>query len=156
MILVLKLLYKSMALDLAEINNIEGVTESYVYSHGGALITPQLPFKDARIEHMGREVALCSAILEKIEHAVDFYELIYQEMRIIVRISHNCFILVVCESTADTTLIKLRLNVLHEELKGDTDLQKSLRKLPGKGNLLAEAQAESDLQDLFKKIKITA
>lgn len=145
-----------MALNLAEINNIDGVTESYVYSQEGVLITPQLPFKDARIEHMGREIALCSAILEKIEHAVDFYELIYEEMHIIVRISHNCFIFVVCESTADTTLIKLTLNVLHEEVKGDTDLQKSLRKLPGKGNLLSEAQAESDLQDFFKKIKITA
>ena len=145
-----------MKVELAEINNIKAVIESYIYTKRGELVTPQLPYKDARIEHMGREVALCAAILEKIKHVVDFYELIYEERHIIVRISHNCFILVVCENIADTTLIKLTLNVLHEEVKNDNDLQKSLRKSPVKGNLLTEAQEESELQELFKKIKITA
>ena len=145
-----------MKVDLAELNNIEAVTESFIYTKGGVLVKPQLPYKDVRIEHMGREAALCSALLEKIKHAVDFYELIYEERHIIVRISHNCFIIVVCENTADTTLIKLTLNVLHEEVKNDNDLQKSLRKSSGKGNLLTEAQEESELQELFKTIKITA
>ena len=71
-------------------------------------------------------------------------------------ISQNCFILVVCENTADTTLIKLTLNVLHEEVKNENDLQKSLRKSSGKKNLLTEAQEEQELQGLFKKLKITA
>jgi hypothetical protein len=62
----------------------------------------------------------------------------------------------VCENTADTSLVKLTLNVLHEEVKVDNDLQKSLRKSPGTENLLIEAQSDSELQDLFKKIKITA
>jgi len=66
------------------------------------------------------------------------------------------FILVVCEHNADTTLIKLTLNVIHEEAKGDNDLQKSLRKSKGKGDLLAEAQEDSELAELFKRIKIAA
>jgi hypothetical protein len=145
-----------MKVDLAELNKIEAVTDSYIFNKGGVLVTPQLPYTDARIEHMGREVALCSALLEKLKHAVDFYEFIYEARHIIVRISHNCFILVVCENNADTTLIKLTLNVLHEEVKNDNDLQKSLRKSSAKGNLLTEALEEPEMQELFKKIKITA
>jgi hypothetical protein len=105
---------------------------------------------------MGREVALCAALLEKIEQKVDFFELIYNDSHVIVRVASNFFIMVVCENTADTTLIKLTLNVLHEEVKVDNDLQKSLRKSAGTENLLIEAQSNSELQELFKKIKITA
>ena len=141
---------------MAELNNIDGVEESFIYTKRGILLVPQQPYKNVRIEHFGREVALCAALLEKIRHEVDFIELIYEERHIIVRISHNFFILVLCEDTADTTLIKLTLNVIHEEVKGDTDIQKSLRKTQGKGDLLAAAQEESDLLELLEKIKITA
>jgi hypothetical protein len=145
-----------MGVDLAELNNIDGVENSFIYTKGGTLLVPQLPYDDARIEHFGREVALCSALLETMRHEVDFFELIYEERHIIVRISHNFFILVICEDAADTTLIKLTLNVIHEEVKVDTDIQKSLRKAQGKGDLLAAAQEESDLRELLEKIKITA
>jgi predicted regulator of Ras-like GTPase activity (Roadblock/LC7/MglB family) len=145
-----------MSVDLDELNNIDGVENSFIYTKGGTLLVPQLPYNDAQIEHFGREVALCSALLEKIRPEVDFFELIYEERHIIVRISHNFFILVVCEDDADTTLIKLTLNVIHEEVKGDTDIQKSLRKAQGKRDLLAAAQEESELRELLEKINITA
>jgi hypothetical protein len=145
-----------MKVDLTELTNIEGVTESFIFTKGGELLIPRLPYTDARIEQLGKEVALCSALLEKIKQEVDFFELIYEDRHIIVRISRNFFTLVVCENTADTTLIKLTLNVMHEEVKGDNDLQKSLRKSSGTGNLLTEAQEESELRELFKRIKITA
>jgi hypothetical protein len=48
------------------------------------------------------------------------------------------------------------LNVICDEAKGDKDIQKSLRKLSGKVDLRAKAQEESELQELFKKMKITA
>ena len=143
-----------MSVDLAEINNIAGVTDSFIYSKGGQLLAPQLQYEDARIEHFGREMALCTAILEKMRQEVDFIELIYEDRHIIVQISQNFFILVICEDTADTTLIKLTLNVINDELKGNKDIQKSLRKSPGKGDLLAKAQEESELRELFKKMKI--
>jgi hypothetical protein len=145
-----------MSVDLTELNNIDGVENSFIYTKGGTLLVPQLPYNDTRIEHFGKEVALCSALLEKIRLEVDFFELIYEERHIIVRISHNFFILVICEDDADTPLIKLTLNVIHEEVKGDTDIQKSLRKAQGQGDLLAAAQEESELRELIEKIKITA
>jgi hypothetical protein len=145
-----------MKVDLTELSNIEGVTESFIFKKAGELLLPRLPYADARIEHMGKEVALCTALLEKIKQKVDFFEFIYNDSHVIVRVSSNFFIMVVCENTADTTLIKLRLNVIHEEVKVDNDLQKSLRKSPGTKNLLIEAQSDSELQELFKKIKITA
>ena len=145
-----------MKVDLTELSNIEGVTESFIFKKAGELLLPRLPYTDARIKHMGREVALCAALLEKIEQKVDFFELIYNDSHVIVRVASNFFIMVVCENTADTTLIKLTLNVLHEEVKVDNDLQKSLRKSAGTENLLIEAQSNSELQELFKKIKITA
>jgi len=117
---------------------------------------PQLQYKDARIEQFGREVALCSAILEKMKQEVDFIELIYVDRHLIVQISQNFFILVVCNDSTDTTLIKLTLNVLSNEVKGDKEIQKSLRKLPAQTDLLVKAQEESGLQELFKKLKITA
>ncbi len=145
-----------MSVDLSELNNIEGVGDTFIYSKWGVLLLPQLQYEDARIEFFGREVALCSALLEKIKQEVDFLDFIYDDRHIIVRISHNFFILVVCEGTADIPLIKLRLNVIHEEVKGDKDIQKSLRKSPGKRDLLAEAQGESELRELFERMKITA
>jgi hypothetical protein len=145
-----------MGVDLTELNGIEGVTDSFIYGKGGQLLLPQLQYKDTRIEHFGREVALCSAILEKMKQQVDFVELIYEDKHLIVQIAQNFFILVICDDTADTTLIKLTLNVLSNEAKADKDIQKSLRKLPAQADLLAQAQGESALQELFQKLKITA
>lgn len=143
-----------MKVDLSELTNIEGVIESFIFKKGGELLIPRLPYSDERIEHMGREVALCSALLEKTKQEVNFFELIYEDRHVIVQIAHNFFTLVVCENTADTTLIKLRLNVIHEGVKADNDLQKTLRKSPGKENLLAEAKDESELQQLLNIMKI--
>lgn len=143
-----------MKVDLKELTTIEGVIESFIFKKGGELLMPHLPYTDERIEHMGREVALCSALLEKIKQEVNFFEFIYDDRHVIVRIGHNFFTMVVCENTADTTLIKLRLNGIHEGVKADNDLQKTLRKSPGKENILAEAKEESELQQLFNMMKI--
>lgn len=145
-----------MSIDLTQLNGIAGVTDAFIYSKGGQLLVPQLQYKDARIEQFGREVALCSAIFERMRQAVDFIELIYEDKHLIVQIAQNFFILVVCDESADTTLIKLTLNVLGNEAKGDKEIQKSLRKLPAQTDLLVKAQEESGLQELFKKLKITA
>lgn len=144
-----------MNTDLSELTNIEGVKESFIFRKGGELLIPRLSYEDARIEHMGKEVAVCSAILEKIKQDVDFFELIYEDRHVIVRIAHNFFTLVVCENTADTTLVKLTLDVIHEGVKVDNDIQKMLRKSPSKRDLLAEVKEESELQQLFKIMKIT-
>jgi predicted regulator of Ras-like GTPase activity (Roadblock/LC7/MglB family) len=145
-----------MSIDLTQLNSIAGVTDAFIYSKGGQLLVPQLQYKDARIEQFGREVALCSAIFERMRQEVDFIELIYEDKHLIIQISQNFFILVVCDDSADTTLIKLTLNVLGNEAKGDKEIQKSLRKLPAQTDLLAKAQEESGLQELFKKLKIAA
>ena len=145
-----------MSIDLAELNGIVGVTDSFIYGRGGELVIPQLQYKDERIENFGREVALLSAILERMKQDVDFIELVYEDRHVIVQIAQNFFILVVCDAAADTTLIKLTLNVLSNEAKADKDIQKSLRKLPARIDLLAQAQGESAMQELFKKLKITA
>lgn len=143
-----------MKVKLTELGNIEGVTETFLFSKGGELILPRFPHTEERIQEMGKEVAWCAALLEKMKQEVDLFELIYEEKHIIVRISNNFFTLVVCDSTADTPLIKLTLNVIHEEAKGDNDLQKILRKSQGTGDLLAEAQKDSELAELFKSMKV--
>jgi predicted transcriptional regulator len=94
--------------------------------------------------------------LERMSQEVDFIELIFEDKHLIVQIAQNFFIVVICEDSADTTLIKLTLNVLSNEAKGDKEIQKSLRKLPGKVDLVAKAQEEAELQELFKKMKFTA
>jgi hypothetical protein len=144
-----------MSVDLTELNKIEGVADTFIYSKWGELLLPQLSTKDSRIDYFGREAALCSALLEKMRQDIDFFELIFEDRHIIVRISQSFFILVVCDDSADTTLIKLTLNVILEETKDDKNIQKSLRKSPGKKNILAEAQGESELRELFEKMKIT-
>ena len=145
-----------MAIDLSEVNSISGVTDCFIYGKGGQLVIPQLQYKDARIENFGREVALCSAVLERMRQEVDFIEFVYEDRHVIVQIAPTFFILVICDDTADTTLIKLTLNVLSNEAKVDKDIQKSLRKLPAQADLVAQAQGESAMQELFKKLKITA
>jgi hypothetical protein len=145
-----------MSIDLSKINSIEKVADSFVYSKWGELLAPQLPYKDARVQQFGKEVALYSLILEKIKQEIDFIELIYEERRIIVRISQKFFILVICENTADTTLIKLNLNVLNEEIKSDKTIQKSLQKLPGEKDFLTAASEDAELQELLTKLNITA
>lgn len=144
-----------MSVDLADLNKIEGVTDAFLYSKWGELLAPQLPYTAARIGLFGREMALCTILLEKMRQELDFFEFIYESKRAIVRMSQNFFILVICDDIADTTLIKLTMNVIHEDVKGDKDIQKSLRKSPGKKDLLAEAQEESELKALLVKLKIT-
>jgi hypothetical protein len=145
-----------MSIDLTQLNGIAGVTDAFIYTKGGQLLLPQLQYNDARIEQFGREVALCSAIFERMKQAVDFIEFIYEDRHLIVQLTQNFFILVICDESADTTLIKLTLNVVSDEAKGDKEIQKSLRKLPVQTDLLVKAQEESGLQELFKKLKITA
>jgi hypothetical protein len=145
-----------MSIDLAQLNGITGVTDAFIYSKTGELLVPQLQYKDARIEQFGKEVALCTALFERLKRDVDFMELIYDDRHLIVQLSPNFFILVICDDSADTTLIKLTLNVLSNEANGDKEIQKSLRKLPAHTDLLLKAQEEPGLQELFKKLKITA
>ena len=145
-----------MSIDLGDLNKITGVTDSFVDSKGGDLIAPQLQYKDKRIEKFGREVALCAAVLEKMKLDVDVIELVYEDRHLMIQLSQNFFILVMCDDTADTTLIKLTLNVINDEARGDKDIQQALRKSPSKGNILATAQGEAEWEELFKKMKITA
>ena len=145
-----------MSIDLSDLNKITGVTDSFIYSKGGALIAPQLQYKDERIEGFGKEVALCAAVLEKTKLEVDTIELVYEDRHLIIQLSQNFFILVMCDDTADTTLIKLTLNVINDEARGDKDIQQALRKAPSKGDILATAQGEAEWEELFKKMKITA
>lgn len=143
-----------MGVDLNELSRIPGVEDSFVYSKWGELLVPQLPSPDSRLLQLGREIALWTFLLEKTRDGIDFFELIYEERHIIVRLSRDCFIMVVCDDTADTTLIKLTLNVVNEEVRGDKDIQKVLRKSSGKSDLVAEAKKESELQGLLKKMNI--
>jgi hypothetical protein len=145
-----------MKVKLTELDNIDGVTETFLFSKGGELVLPQLPKAEARIQEMGKEIAWCAALLEKLKQEVDLFELIYENKHVVVRISNNFFTLVVCDSTADTPLIKLTLNVIHEEAKGDNDLKKILRKSKGTGDLLTEAQKDSELAELFERMKVAA
>jgi len=144
-----------MNVNFSELNHIEGVTDSFLYNKWGELLAPQLPYTAARILQFGKEVALCSVFLEKMGQGVDFIEFKYEDRRVIIRLSQNFFILVICEGATDTTLIKLTLNVIHEEVKGDKDIQKSLNKLSDKKNFLADAHEEPELRELLATMKIT-
>ena len=145
-----------MSVDLTKLNNIEGVEDSFIYSKSGALLIPQLQYEDTRIAQLGREIALSVALLEKIRQEVDFIELIYEDRRIIVRITRDYFILVMCEDTADFTLIKLTVNVINEGIKDSKDIQRLLRKSPEKKDLVAEVQNDSELKELLEKMRIIA
>lgn len=145
-----------MSVDLGDLNKITGVTDSFIYSKSGELIAPQLKYKDERITEFGREIALCAAILEEMKLEFDVIELVYEDRHLMIQISQNFFILVMCDDTADTTLVKLTLNVIHDEARGDKNIQQALRKSPRKSDILATAQGEAEWQELFKKMKITA
>ena len=140
--------------DLAEFNKIPGVLDALLYNKLGELLIPQLQYKDARIARLGREVAFCLAFLEKMQKEIDFMELIYEDRRIIGKMSSNFFILVICEQKSDFPLIKLTMNVINEELKGDKEIQRTIRKSLRKGDLLEEAQKESEWRELLEKMKI--
>ena len=145
-----------MSVDLTKLNNIDGVGDSFIYSKSGALLIPQLQYEDTRIARLGREIALSAALLERIRQEIDFIELIYEDRRIIVRIAHDYFILVICDNTADFTLIKLTVNVINEGIKGSKDIQRLLRKSPEKKDLVTEAQNDSELKVLLEKMTIIA
>jgi hypothetical protein len=144
-----------MNIDFSQLSNIKGVTDAFLYSKGGEVLAPQLSYTASRILQLGKEVAFCSFYLEKLEQEVDFMEFIYEDQRVIVRLSQNFFILVICESATDSALIKLTLNVIHEGVKGDKDIQKLLSKLPGKKDFVADAQEEAELRELLATMKIT-
>ena len=144
-----------MNVDLTKLNNIEGVADSFIYSKMGVLLLPQLQYVDTRIMQLGRDMALSVALLEKIKQAVEFIELVYEGRRLIVRFSHDYFILVICDGAADITLIKLTVNVLNEAIKDNKDIQRLLKKYPEKNDLIAEARGDAELRELFAKMKIS-
>jgi len=144
-----------MNVDLTKLNNIEGVADSFIYSKMGVLLLPQLQYVDTRIMQLGRDMALSVALLEKIKQAVEFIELVYEGRRLIVRFSHDYFILVICDVAADVTLIRLTVNVINEAIKDNKDIQRLLKKYPEKKDLIAEARGDAELRELFAKMKIS-
>ncbi len=145
-----------MGVDLGELNKIEGVVDSFIYNKWGELVTPRLQYKDVRVAKLGKEVAFCSAFLEKVKRKIDFIELVFEDRRIIIRVSEDFFILVICEKKADFPLIKLTMNVINEEIKVDKDIKKLLRSLRGKKDLLAEAKGEAEWRELLEKMRLLA
>ena len=143
-----------MSVDLTNLNNIEGVADSFIYSKMGMLLLPQLQYVDTRIMQLGRDMALSAALLEKIKQAVEFIELVYEGRRLIARITRDYFILVICDVTADITLIRLTVNVINEAIKDNKDIQRLLKKSPEKKDLIAEAGGDAELKELFAKLKI--
>jgi len=143
-----------MSVDLTNLNNIEGVADSFIYSKMGMLLLPQLQYVDTRIMQLGRDMALSAALLEKIKQAVEFIELVYEDRRLIARITRDYFILVICDVAADVTLIRLTVNVINEAIKDNKDIQRLLKKSPEKKDLIAEAGGDAELKELFAKLKI--
>jgi hypothetical protein len=144
-----------MSVDLSKINNIEGVADSFIYSRMGALLQPQLQYVDTRIIQLGRDMALSAALLEKVNQSVEFVELVYQDRRLIARITRDYFILVICDVAADVTLIRLTINVINEVIKDDKEIQRLLKKSPEKNDLIADASGDADLKALFAMMKIS-
>ena len=140
--------------DLAELSKIHGVLNSLLYNRWGELLIPELQYRDARISRLGTEVAYCSAFLRRMQKEIDFIELVYQDRRIIARLSDNFLILVVCEEIADIPLIKLTMNVINEEIKGDREIQRLVRRSKGKRDLLIEARRELEWRELSEKMGI--
>jgi len=143
-----------MSVDLTNLNNIEGVADSFIYSKMGMLLLPQLQYVDTRIMQLGKDMALSAALLEKIKQAVEFIELVYEDRRLIARITRDYFILVICDVAADVTLIRLTVNVINEAIKDNKDIQRLLKKSPEKKDLIAEAGGDAELKELFAKLKI--
>jgi hypothetical protein len=144
-----------MSVDLTKLNNIEGVADSLIYNRMGALLIPQLQYVDTRIMQLGKDMALSVALLEKIKQSVEFIELVYEDRRLIARITRDYFILVICDVSADVTLIRLTVNVLNEAIKDNKDIQRLLKKYPEKKDLIAEAGDDADLRALLAKMKIS-
>jgi hypothetical protein len=144
-----------MSVDLAKINNIEGVVDSLIYSRIGTLLLPQLQYVDNRIMQLGKEIALSAALLEKIKQTVEFIESVYHDRRLIARITRDYFILVICDINADITLIRLTINVINEVIKDDKEIQRLLKKSPAKKDLIADASGDADLKALFARMKIS-
>ena len=137
-----------------ELDRIEGVSESLLFNKWGDLIIPQLKYRDKRIINLGKEIAYCAAFLEKIHHEVDFIEIVYEDRRILVRMSNNFFIMVICLDHGDIPMIKLTMNVLHEEVKSEKEIQKIIQKSQGKIDLLTEAQKEAGWKELLNRISL--
>ena len=149
------LIVNVMSIDLTKINNIEGVADSFIYSRMGTLLHPTLQYVDTKIMQLGRDIALSATLLEKIKQMVEFIELVYEDRRLIARITRDYFILVVCDINADVTLIRLTINVVNEVIKDDKEIQRLLKKSMEKKDLIADASGDGDLKALFAKMKIS-
>ena len=146
---------RDMDVNFGELSKIKGVLDSQVYTKWGQLIMPQVHYRHARIVSIGREVALCLAGLEKFQREIDFIELVYETRRIIIRITQEFFLLVVCEQFADTALIKLTMNVVSEDMRGDKTLQKLIRKSRDQKNMTVDRRQQLEWQELINKLGVS-
>ena len=141
-----------MEIDFAPLRNIEGVLDLQLYNKWGHLVFPTMQYKDGRVAAVGREVALCVALLGRLRREIDFLELIYRNRRIIVKVSQDFFLLVLCDEACDSALTRLTMNVLGEDLKNDKNLQKILWKSGGRSGLFVEGQQEPEWGGLMTNI----
>jgi len=146
--------FLSMHLDFAPLTNIEGVLDLQLYNKWGHLVFPSVQYKDTRIAAVGREVALCLALLGRLETDVGFLELVYRNRRIIVKVAQDFLLLVLCDGSCDSTLIKLTMNVISQDLTNDRKLQKILWKAGGRKGLFVEGQQEPEWGGLMSKMGI--
>ncbi len=142
-----------MAVNLGDLNKISGVKGSYIYSMGGELLLTKLTARDERIEGIGYDIAICAVALQKLGQEGNILEFVFANQSIITRVGENFFVVAICDNSADTTLVRLSLNVLAEEVKTDKELQGLIRKAQKKGDILASVN-DMELQELFKKMKI--
>ncbi len=103
---------------LNEINSIAGVMDSVLVNKNGSIVSSQQsPFlTQSLLESIGREVMQLDAAIDAAGEGIKGFDLLYDYGRVIVQKGSNFYLVVLCKSSVDTSLLRLTLNVVLKDL----------------------------------------
>ncbi|MBI5043285.1 MAG: hypothetical protein HZC10_05545 [Nitrospirae bacterium] len=108
---------------LEEINSIAGVMDSVLVNKNGSIVSSQKsPYLTKGIlESIGREVMQLDTTIKYTGEDIKGFDLLYDYGRVIVQKGNDFYLIVLCKSSVDTSLLRLTLNVVLKDLNEKKD-----------------------------------
>lgn len=108
-----------MANRLNEINSITGVMDSVLINKDGSIVSLQKsPYlTKGLLESISKEVLKLDATIDAAGEGINGFDLLYDYGRVVVQKGGDFYLVVLCSSSVDTSLLRLTLNVVLKDLR---------------------------------------
>lgn len=116
---------------LTEINSVGGVKTSFFYLNDGEVVYQSLPpgFDQDTFLEIAKDFVQMAAICDRMQSAINEYDLKYDNGRILAFTHHNYNLIVLCDVNVSLAMLRLTINVAIADLEADKKFQKRVAKV---------------------------